>query len=227
MGTVARPKNGVRHPDLDKAWAEYDSIVAKVTEDVSAAINREYQSAVNKGDLDTAEKWERVAKKFSSEGECQLEKELGAIGKKSALKLKSAHTALEKAYDSVVKALTIEKKITQAKAAKSEFAGLASAVQETAKAREQAAVFAKFVAVWRWPDGGTEEIRADGAWITRGDPNDRWSGKWVVDPQDPKGLCVVRTTNGGRKGPVTQRFYADPANPKVLRSEDGATITRE
>lgn len=226
-GTVARPKNGVRHPDLDEAWAEYDLIVAKVTEDIRAAIKKEWQGAVNKGDLDTAEKWEGIGKKFESEGECDLEKELGAIGKKSVLKLKSAHAALEKAYDSVVKALTREKKLPQAKAAKSELAGLSATVQAAAKEKQTQKATAMFVGAWKWPDGTSEEVRADGAWVTRGDPNDRWSGSWVLELQDPKGICVIRTTIGGRKGKVIERWYADPTNPNVLRKEDGLTISRE
>lgn len=227
MGTVARPKNGVRHPDLDKAWAEYESIVAKVTEDVAAAIKKEFQAAVTKGDLDTAEKWEGVAKKFASDGDCQLEEALGAIGKRAVLKLRSAHVALEKAYDSVVRALTMEKKIAQAKAAKSEFLALASTAQAAVKAKENQKAAARFIGFWCWPEGITEEVRADGAWISRGDPNDQYSGKWVLDLQDPNGPCVIRTINGGRRGPKTERWYADPANPDVLRDQYGRSLNRK
>lgn len=227
MGTVTRPKNGVRYPDLDKAWAEYDLIVAKVTEDIRAAIKKEFQAAVTKGDLGTAEKWESIGKKFESDGDCKLEEELGVTGKKADLKLKSAQATLEKAYDSVVKALTKEKRIVQAKSAKSELVAIASTAKAAVKSKEIQKAGARFIGVWRWPDGTTEEVRADGAWITRGDPNDQYSGKWVLDLQDPNGPCVIRTTNGGRRGPKTERWYADPANPNVLRVPDGRTINRE
>jgi hypothetical protein len=228
LGTFARPQNGVRHPDLDKAWAEYDSIVAKVTEDVAGSIKKEFQAAVTKGDLDAVEKWEGLAKKLASGGECQLEEELGFIGKRAALKLKSASAALEKAYDSVVKSLTMGQKLAEAKAVKSEFTSLTSTVQAAAKAKETEKAIeqslAKFSGFWRGKDGIVEEFRADGTWSSQKDPS--FSGTWVLDLQDPKGVCLVRTSSG-RNGEVVRRYYVHPANPNVLRYEDGRTFTRE
>ena len=74
-GTVTRPKDGVQHPDLDKAWADYDAAVTKAAEGIRAAINKQFDAATAKGDLDAAEKWQVLGEKFEKAGELPAETE--------------------------------------------------------------------------------------------------------------------------------------------------------
>ena len=119
-GTVARPEDGVQHPDLDKAWADYDAVVSKVTESVKAAIANQFDAATAKGDLDAAEKWQKAQEKFEKAGEVPAETEAKAAVNAAVADYKKAKDDLAKAYESVVKSLTMEKKITEAKAVREE-----------------------------------------------------------------------------------------------------------
>ena len=114
-GTVTRPKDGVQHPDLDKAWAEYDAAVTKAAGGVRAAINKQFDAATAKGDLDAAEKWQTAFDKFEKSGELPAEKETKAAVSAAVADYKKAEEELAKAYETVVKSLTVEKKIVQAK----------------------------------------------------------------------------------------------------------------
>ena len=122
-GTVARPKDGVQHPDLDKAWADYDAAVLKVTELIKAAISKQFDAAATKGDLDAAEKWQVIGKKFEADGELPSEEETKATVSAAVVEYKQAREKLTKAYEDVVKALTIEKRIADARAARAELPG--------------------------------------------------------------------------------------------------------
>ena len=119
-GMHARPKEGVRHPDLDKAWADYDSAVAKVTESIRAAIAKQFEAATDKGDLAAAEKWQIALEKFEKAGELPTEKETKAAASAAATDAKQAREQLTKAYEAVVKSLTTEKKIAEAKRVRDE-----------------------------------------------------------------------------------------------------------
>lgn len=119
-GTVVRPKDGVQHPDLDKAWADYDAAVAKVTESMKAVIAKQFDAATANGDLDAAEKWQNALEKFEKAGELPTEKETKAAVGAAVTDCNEAREELTKAYETAVKALTMEKKIAEAKAVRNE-----------------------------------------------------------------------------------------------------------
>ena len=121
-GTVARPEGGVQHPDLDKAWAGYDVVVSKVAESVKTAIANQFDAATAKGDLDAAEKWQKAQEKFEKAGELPTEKETKTKTAVNAAvaDYKKAKDELKKAYEAVVAALTMDKKIAEARAGKEE-----------------------------------------------------------------------------------------------------------
>lgn len=123
-GTVTRAKDGVQHPDLDKAWADYDAVVAKVAESIKAAINKQFDAAVAKGDLDAAEKWQVALEKFEQAGELPTDSEIKAGVIAAVADYKKAREKLTKTYEAVVKALTREKKIGDAKVVRNEQNGL-------------------------------------------------------------------------------------------------------
>lgn len=50
-GAVTRPKDGVQHPDLDKASAEYEADVARAREVILAAMNKKLDAAHKVGGL--------------------------------------------------------------------------------------------------------------------------------------------------------------------------------
>ena len=125
-GTVARPKDGVKHPDLEKAWADYDAAVTKAAEGIQASINKQFDAATAKGDLDEAEKWQIALEKFEKAGEVPTEKEAKMAVSAAVADYKKAREELSKAYETVVKSLTIDKKIAEAKAVRGELVGFTS-----------------------------------------------------------------------------------------------------
>ena len=120
VGTLARPENGVQHPDLDKAWAEYDAVVAKAAEGIEAALSKQFDAAAAKGDLDTAEKWQAALEKFEKAGAVPVDSETKATVNAAVAGYKKAKDELKKAYEAVVTALTMDKKIAEARAGKEE-----------------------------------------------------------------------------------------------------------
>ena len=58
VGTVVRPQDGVKHPDLDKVWSVYHAVVARAAESIKPDIAKLFDAATAKGDLDAAEKWQ-------------------------------------------------------------------------------------------------------------------------------------------------------------------------
>jgi hypothetical protein len=125
-GTVARLKDGVQHPDLDKAWADYDAVVAQAAEGIRSALSKQFDAATAKGDLDAAERWQTALEKFEKAGEVPVETETKAAVKSALGDYKKARDELSKAYGAVVKALTMAKKIAEATAARDEWKSLAA-----------------------------------------------------------------------------------------------------
>jgi hypothetical protein len=123
-GIAARPKDGVSHPDLDTAWAEYDQTVAKVAESIKAAILKQFNAAAEKGDLDTAERWQTALENFAKAGDVPSELETKGAVSAAVADYKKAKDELGKAYETVVKTLTMEKKIAEAKAIRAELRAL-------------------------------------------------------------------------------------------------------
>jgi hypothetical protein len=133
-GTVVRPQDGVQHPDLDKAWAEYDAVVTKAAEGIKAAITKQFDASTAKGDLDAAEKWQAAMEKFEKAGEVPAETEVKAAVSVAVADYKKAKEALDKAYEAVVKALTVEKNIADAKAARDEARMITASTEPPGKA---------------------------------------------------------------------------------------------
>jgi hypothetical protein len=125
-GVVARPKDGVKHPDLDRAWAVYDAAVSKVAAGVRAAITKQFDAATSKGDLDAVLKWQHALDRFEATGELPAEKETKAAINTAVADYRKSREELALAYEPVVKALTMEKKIAEARAARDESRDLAS-----------------------------------------------------------------------------------------------------
>ena len=136
-GPLARPNDGVQHPDLDKAWAEYDAVVAKAGEGIKAAITKQFDAATAKGDLDAAEKWQSSLEKFEKAGEVPSEGEAKAAVSAAVADYKRAKEELSKAYEFVVKALTMEKKIEEAKLARDELRAVRQAAESITKMPRQ------------------------------------------------------------------------------------------
>jgi hypothetical protein len=238
-GTVSRPKDGVQHPDLDKAWAEYDAVVTKAAESIRTAISKQFDAATSKGDLDAAEKWQAIGEKFEQMGELPAEPETKPAVSAAVADYKKAREALNKAYESVVKSLTIEKKIADAKAARDEVRSIiakavvqsethaseegdSSSSPQSGKVISRKTVLSICIGAWRHPSGTVEEIREGGVFVVR-DIKDPWSGQWILDLRDPLGPCVVRKANNG----TMDRFYVDLANPDILMHQSGTKFQRQ
>jgi len=120
QGTLVRPDNGVDHPDLDEAWADYNAAVTLATENIRATLMKQLDSATEKGDLDTAEKWQKAQERFEKTGEVPTETDTQSAVRSAVAGLRRAKDELTKAYEAVVKTLTIEKHLSKARAAKNE-----------------------------------------------------------------------------------------------------------
>ena len=140
VGTAERPDNGVPHPDLDKAWAEHEALIARVGEELQVALSKQFDAATAKGDLDAAEKWQAVLEKFENTGELPTEPETKATVSAAVANYKKAREELTEAYESVMKALTMDKKITDAKSVREELQSLGKAANKpTARKKPQSA----------------------------------------------------------------------------------------
>lgn len=124
QGTYVRPDDAVQHPDLDKVWGTYDSAVTQANTAIAQALTQLFDAAADKGDLDAADKWQAQRQRFEAEGDLPDEKETQAAVKTAVQGLKVANEQLSKAYDVVVKSLTKDKKIAEAKAVRDEWRAL-------------------------------------------------------------------------------------------------------
>ena len=127
VGTVTRPTGGVQHPDLDKAWTDYDAVVAQAADGIKAAISKQFDAATAKADLDAADKWQTALEKFEKAGEVPSGGETKSAVSAAIADYRKAKEELIKAYESVVKTLTMEKKIVEAKATRAESRHLSEA----------------------------------------------------------------------------------------------------
>jgi hypothetical protein len=226
QGAVARPKDGVQYPDLDKAWADYDAAVAKATESIKAAIAKQFDAATAKGDLDAAEKWQAALEKFEKAGEVPSGGETKAAVIAAVNNCKKAKETLVKSYEAVVKALTMDKKLGEAKAVRAEGSLLEKSTPDVAarglpnegEAPVRQKALAAFIGSWI-NDGNRDHqlIRADGKYIVNGNPSHEWSGRWALDMEDHKGPCLIRVAHNGQ----TTRFYVHPQNPQILMYSHG------
>ena len=218
-GAVARPKDGVRHPDLDKAWAYYEVAVGKANEAVRHWMSKQFDEAASRGDLDEAERWQDAVERFEQSGELPNTNDARVVVGRAVADYKKARDELSRSYEAVVKALTMEKKIEEARALRDEqislekkTAGLGTHDKQSSTSRNEVAiqskarvdnakevVAAKFVGTWideRW--NIITEIRADGRFVVKNDPSNEWSGTWSLDLTDPEKPSLIRKTNNGR-----------------------------
>jgi hypothetical protein len=204
-GTVKRPKDGVQHPDLDEAWADYEATVKAVFETLRSSVAEQFEAAAAKGDLDAAERWQSIADAFRETGEVPVQQETMTILSAAAADYKKAREELGKAYEAVVKALTMEKRIAEAKVVRDESRAIEnddSLPKTKSFPRKQpppkpaptkpAPVFTE--SIWRWgqhimvfcPDGIAKEFAPD----LGGNPT---TGKW--ESKSDK-LVTLRLNNG-------------------------------
>jgi hypothetical protein len=123
-GTCVRPRDGVQHPDLDRAWADYDAAVTNAADGLLAAINEQFDAAAAKGDLDAAEIWQARLENFEKNGEWSADLLTKSALAPAVATFKQAKDELTKAYESLVKDLTMQKKIAQAKIVRNEMRNL-------------------------------------------------------------------------------------------------------
>lgn len=119
-GTATRPTDGVRHPELDKAWDKYDAIVAKSAEGIRAAISKQFDAATDSGDLDAAEKWQATLDAFKESGLIPVQRELRTAINDFVSDLQLAKEELIEAYSAVEIALTKDKNLAGARAIREE-----------------------------------------------------------------------------------------------------------
>ena len=123
-GTVARPEGGEQHPDLDKAWREYDETVAKAVAGIKAVIVEQFKNATKKGELEAAEKWQAALAGFENAGELPSGSEAKQAVTTALAEYKKAKEKLSKAYESVRIALTMEEKVIEARRVADEWQSL-------------------------------------------------------------------------------------------------------
>jgi len=124
QGTYVRPDDAVQHPDLDKVWGTYDSAVAQANTAIAQSLTHLFDAAADQGDLDAADKWQAQRQRFETEGVLLDQKETQTAVKTAVQELKVANEQLSKAYDVLLKSLTKDKKIAEAKAVRDEWKAL-------------------------------------------------------------------------------------------------------
>jgi hypothetical protein len=206
-GTVARPKNGVQHPDLDAAWADYDKQIEAVANAVEDAIETELNSAAATGDLDASLKWKTAGEQFQKDGRIPD----GLDGQNRAGKVKpgpakpknsyqsritDAQKHLAAAYESLEKSLVQSHDFDKAKRIRTEKEGLSLHDFEKAiTAREKSKRLSDpIIGRWTWsvdgkivdeqhllPDGSIRSkssSSARGSWSAAGTPNKTYRFHW-------------------------------------------------
>ncbi len=119
-GERIRPENGVADVALDKAWADYRQQVSIAADEVRDALNAQFDAATDKGDLEEAEKWQAVIEAFEANGMLGGDKSTRAAVANAQKQLMEAEKELIAAYGEVIKSLTKQKKINEAKAVRAE-----------------------------------------------------------------------------------------------------------
>jgi len=133
-GTVVRPRDGVQHPDLDKAWADYDSMVTKAATALREAMIAQRQEAREAGDLPAAKRYRDMLEDFDKKG--ALPRDDRSLTKQVAAAQEAFQTAagnLQKTYKAVVVALVKDTTIDESEAVsvEDERNGLASGIAQS------------------------------------------------------------------------------------------------
>jgi hypothetical protein len=237
-GTLARPKEGVQHRDLDKAWAEYDAAVAKAAEGIRAAITKQFDRAAEDGKLELAEKWQAIGAAFEKEGALPKEKETEKEVKNASEAFARASESLKKAYEQAKKTLTMDKKLAEARAAWDEWTGLAA---EAVPLKPNKWVQPKNDGDWQKAQGkiltvdsrkGSRNPMATGIFLQKGQmcwvaahPDDKWKrgGGWPLsDFQGDLPLCIEL---GGAVAKVADGPFraSKPCELRLFSDDEGAT----
>jgi len=128
--TLVRPKDGVRHPDLDKAWLEYDAAIATATEGIKDAINKRLDAAVAKGDLDDAKKWQAALGELEGTGVPPACAETKSAVSAAITRYAKASSELTEAYQAVVVKLTMDNELVAAESVRDESTMLSTFIEE-------------------------------------------------------------------------------------------------
>lgn len=136
-GIVARPSDGVQHPELDEAWAAYETAVAKAAEGVEAALDKQFDAATARGDLEAAEKWQSALERWEQAGELPSDGKVKSAVAAATSGFQRAKGDLLKGYESAWRSLTTEKKFVEAKAVRDE----STAIRDAPGMPESAVVF--------------------------------------------------------------------------------------
>ena len=214
QGSVRRPEKGFQHPDLDKAWAEYDASVEAVAELVEGFLRSQFEAATEAGDLDSALRWRAANEQFKSDGTVPEGVDNPKTGPASApregavpvaSRIKQANERLEKAYESVEKALVKTVELEKAKTARRERIALLAEPRRVPEARAgRDALEGKWV--YEGWDGfvANVEIRKNGSVIWR--VGDSVDSKWLTRLDDTTFLISDERGKKGRDGWVVVRL---------------------
>jgi hypothetical protein len=189
-GPVARPKDGVQHPDLDKAWAEYDAAVTKAAERIRLAITKQFNTATAKGDLNAAEKWQTIGDKFEKDGQVPSQAAVKAAIIAPLAELQKAKDELAHSYESVIKALTVEKNIPEAQRVRDE-SQLIKPSGERPEASPQVVFLSELEAF--------DVVVGHGAFGTNGNLGFLGRRITVQGAVSPKGISMHPPTNGASR----------------------------
>lgn len=160
QGVLARPTDQALHADLEKAWRDYEAIVSKITYDVQTAIQQQFDAAAAKGDLDSAELWQKSLDDFAKQGLLPTGEATKAVVDEARTVLAKAKQDLGDGYTAVIKALTMSKDISLAKAVREEWRLLESTWQKIAPQLPQGTEPAK-----EPKQGGQHLVDKDGKWV--------------------------------------------------------------
>lgn len=136
-GTLTRPTDGVQHPALDEAWANYTAACGEVAEEVRALITRQFDVATTKGDLEAAEKWHAALEQFEKQGVLPTTRETKAGVSAALADYKKARAEVAQAYEAVVRTLTTEKNIALAKEVRNEWVGITTKSDHQGRGTEE------------------------------------------------------------------------------------------
>lgn len=101
-GTLVRPEEGVKHPDLDKAWADYDFKVNEAAVNLREAIATQRRLAREAGDATTAKRYRKILEAFDAGGDLPLDDKLIDKPVRAARDIfRTAVEGLQRAYTKV------------------------------------------------------------------------------------------------------------------------------
>jgi hypothetical protein len=143
QGTLARPADCVRHPDLDSAWTEYGKQIAEASSLVKKKIKEMLDAAAAAGNLNQALIWQKALEKFEQNG--IIPNGLKITDPKTARPvgetIEEAQKQLTESYEAIVKVLTNKQDLQQAKQIQDEAHAVGCVNVAAFKALQGGAVF--------------------------------------------------------------------------------------